>query len=113
MRRNGPVLLALALAACKPDPASGSLDGPTIFAEACARCHGPTGRPTEQLVQQLGVKDLTASELPEKITPALVLHQVKTGSENRIMPSFAGALSAAQMEAVAKYVASPDFMRGK
>ena len=90
--------------------ASGSLDGPTIFAEACARCHGPTGRPTEQLVQQLGVKDLTAPELREKITPALVLHQVKTGSENRIMPSFAGALSAAQMDAVAKYVASPDFM---
>jgi mono/diheme cytochrome c family protein len=104
--------LALALAAgCSSDPTGGSLDGATIYAEACARCHGPRGQPTAQMVQTLAVRDLTEASMRERISVELVFEQVRKGSPNRLMPSFVGALTEAQMKSVAAYVASPDFLQ--
>jgi cytochrome c553 len=113
MARVKRVLLAGLLAACHAchgDPTGGSLDGSTIFAAACAHCHGPTGKPDATAVATMNVRDLTSAELRARVTPALVENQVRLGSANHAMPSFTGTLSEEQIRAVAAYVASAAFI---
>jgi mono/diheme cytochrome c family protein len=98
-------LVLLACTGCGRSIASGEADGPKIFAEACAVCHGPAGRPPESMVSSLGVRDLTAGEFAARATPALVEDQIRNGSENKKMPAFTSdLLSDAQVRAVAAYV---------
>jgi len=104
-------LLLVALAACNGDVAGGATDGPRVFASVCATCHGPSGKPTEAMIQRLNVRDLTAPAFRARVTPALVEAQVRNGSKNKIMPAFQGALDDAQIKAVAAYVASPQFVK--
>jgi mono/diheme cytochrome c family protein len=106
-------LACVVLAACDRERAGGSLDGAEIFRTQCATCHGGRGRPPEAMVARLGVKDLTARDFRAKVTAELVGAQVRHGSQNKLMPSFAGALSEAQIEAVAAYVASPGFVAAR
>jgi mono/diheme cytochrome c family protein len=96
---------------CHGDVAGGEVDGAKIFERACTMCHGPTGKPDAAMVARIGVKDLTSPELRARITPALVAKQVRAGS--RQMPAFQGALTEQQIEAVASYVASPQFLERK
>jgi mono/diheme cytochrome c family protein len=103
------ILLVAALAACNGDPAGSAKDGPQVFASVCATCHGPNGKPTASRVQVMNVRDLTAPEFRARVTPQLVEAQVRNGSKNKIMPAFQGALTDAQIKAVAAYVASPAF----
>lgn len=103
------VLLFLVAACNNTQVAGGATNGPKVFASVCATCHGPGGKPTEAMIQRLNVRDLTAPEFRARVTPALVENQVRTGSKNKIMPSFDGALSDAQIKSVAAYVASPTF----
>src|SRR5689334_6570334 len=98
------VVALVAAAACSPEVAGGKADGKAVFAEACARCHGDAGVPPASLRAQLGVKDLTTAEFQARATPKLIVDQVTHGSKNKIMPSFAGALSQPQIDAVAAYV---------
>lgn len=104
------IALALCLAGCEKGPRTASTDGVQVFHSICASCHGPTGKPTEANVARLGVKDLTSPELRARVTPELVEKQVRTGSQNKLMPSFEGALTDAQIKAVAAFVASPKFL---
>ncbi len=97
--------IALILAGCTTT----STNGKEIFANACTRCHGPTGKPTAAMVATQGVHDLTAPEFRKKVTVELVDHQIHWGSKNKLMPGFDGALSDEQIAAVAAYVASPSF----
>jgi cytochrome c oxidase cbb3-type subunit 3 len=106
------VLFLVALAACNSSVAGGATDGPKVFSSVCATCHGPTGKPTEAMIQRLNVRDLTAPEFRARVTPALVENQVRTGSKNKLMPAFGGALDDAQIQAVAAYVASLAFVQG-
>jgi cytochrome c oxidase cbb3-type subunit III len=104
-RRIALVLLGCAACAgCTNGIAGGAADGPKVFAEACAACHGPSGRPPEALVASLGVRDLTAPEFRARVSEQLVEHQVRTGAQNGKMPSFVGTLTDAQITAVAAYV---------
>lgn len=100
--------------ACNREPAGGSTDGATVYATLCATCHGPDGRPPAAMVARLGVRDLTAPELRARIAasgPGLVEQQVRHGSQNKLMPAFEGAISDAQIRAVAAYVAAPGFVQ--
>lgn len=94
------VLILLAVAGCSSEVAGGRADGPAVFAEACARCHGESGTPSPSLVAQLGVKDLTVTPL----TIERIEQQIRQGSDNKIMPAFAGVLKDDQIAAVAAYV---------
>jgi mono/diheme cytochrome c family protein len=102
--RRAAVLAALALAGCDAQVAGGRADGPAVFAEACARCHGPGGVPPASMVAQLGVKDLTSAHVRAQMSDEDVRRQIRQGSANRRMPGFEGALSDAQIEAVVAYV---------
>lgn len=100
----------VATAACNGQPAGGSTDGQAVFQLLCATCHGPDGRPPAAMAARLGVRDLTAAEFRARVTPDLVEQQVRGGSKNKLMPAFEGAISDAQIKAVAAYVASPQFV---
>lgn len=104
-------LLVLSLAACKADATEGSIEGAKIFETMCASCHGPKGKPTEAMAARLGVRDLTSGELRARVSPALVENQVRKGSANKLMPALEGALTDAQIKAVAAWVASPAFLQ--
>lgn len=103
-------LVATSAIACSGGAGSDAKDGPAVFQSMCATCHGPDGRPPASMVARIGVRDLTESEFRARVTPALVEHQVRAGSRTKLMPSFAGALTDAQIEAVSAYVASPQFL---
>lgn len=99
-----------AAAACSRDATGGTVEGPALFATLCSACHGEMGKPPESMVLRLGVRDLTAPELRARITPELVERQMRRGSENKLMPSFEGVATDAQIRALAAYVASPAFL---
>jgi cytochrome c oxidase cbb3-type subunit 3 len=100
-------MFVLALVACNHD--GDTADGVQVFANVCAACHGPEGKPNEAMVARIGVKDLTAPDERAKITPAFVENQVRNGSKNKLMPGFAGALRDDQIKSVAAFVASSRF----
>lgn len=107
-----PILLAFvaALAGCEQKRAVGTVDGAQIYGSVCAACHGPKGKPDAAMVARMNVRDLTSSELRSRVTPELVEKQVRKGSDNKLMPSFDGALTDEQIKAVSAYVASPEFL---
>ncbi|HEU5058978.1 MAG TPA: cytochrome c [Kofleriaceae bacterium] len=104
MTRPAVLAALLCLAACRDQIAGGRADGAAIFAEACARCHGPNGEPDAASVARLGVKPLTSDNVQQRLTDEEIRRQIVRGSENKQMPSFAGALSDAQVEAVIEHV---------
>jgi len=103
-------VLALGTAGCEQGGAGKGSDGAQLYQNMCATCHGPKGKPMEAMVARLNVRDLTSQELRARITPALVELQIRKGSQNKLMPSFEGALTDEQIRAVAAYVASPEFL---
>jgi mono/diheme cytochrome c family protein len=56
------------------------------------------------MVAQLGVKDLRSAEFRSRATREGVAQQIRAGSANKLMPAFAGALTEAQIAALAAYV---------
>jgi cytochrome c553 len=105
-----PWILLAFLAACDQGRSSGT-DGAQLYQNMCATCHGPKGKPTEAMVARINVRDLTSQELRSRITPALVEQQIRKGSQNKMMPSFEGALSDEQIKALAAYISSPTFLQ--
>jgi mono/diheme cytochrome c family protein len=105
MRRLA-LLLPLLFGGCDRKVAGGRADGPAVFAEVCARCHGDHGQPPPEIVRSVGAKDLTADEFKARATRALIEAQIRGGSANKVMPAFADVLTEAQIEAVAAYVLS-------
>jgi mono/diheme cytochrome c family protein len=104
------LLVLVACAACSGDVTGGSDSGPELFAKLCSSCHGATGKPPPALELRLGVRDLTAPAVREKLTPAIVEGQIRRGSQNGLMPAFEGLLKPPQLKALSEYVASPAFL---
>ena len=102
-------LLLVLLVGCSAKTTS--TDGAALYQTFCASCHGPRGKPDATMAARLGVRDLTSPELRTRITPKLVEQQIRKGSQNKLMPAFEGALSDAQMQAIADYVASTSFLQ--
>jgi cbb3-type cytochrome c oxidase subunit III len=79
-------------------PASLGTDGAAIFKAECAGCH------TLAAAGATGTVGPNLDQLASKLTLAIVVRQVTNGGA--VMPPFKGVLSAAQIQAVAKYVSS-------
>lgn len=77
-------------------PSALGTDGKTIFTSECASCH------TLAAAQATGTIGPNLDQL--KPAEAIVKHQVEVGGS--VMPAFKGTLTAAQIAAVAKFVAS-------
>lgn len=109
------ILLAFTVAAAACDQgasrAGSTTDGAQIYQDMCATCHGPDGTPPAAMKARLDVRDLSGAEFRARATPALVEQQVRTGSKNKLMPAFAGALTDEQIKVVSAYVASPAFLQ--
>lgn len=98
------VLLVLWLAGCGRDVAGGKANGPAVFAEVCARCHGSTGKPPPEMAAQLGVRDLTEQGLHQRMSLSDIRAVVARGKSGTAMPAFTGALTEEQIDAVAAHV---------
>jgi mono/diheme cytochrome c family protein len=97
-------LLLILLAACRRQVAGGQADGPRVYAEACARCHGPDGVPDPGLRAQLGVKDLTDPELHARLSDDDLRRQIREGSDNKKMPAFNEMLTPEQVDALVAHI---------
>lgn len=107
-----PALCLIFVAACSAKEQAGTtVDGAELYEKFCATCHGPTGKPDATMAAKLGVRDLTSPELRARVTPGLVEQQVRNGSQNKLMPAFAGAFTDEQIRAIATYVSSPEFLK--
>lgn len=104
MTRAAVLAALFLLAGCRDRIAGGRADGAAIFSEVCARCHGPDGNPDAASVARLGVKPLTSEHVQKSLSDDDIRRQILRGSENKQMPSFAGALSDAQVDAVIAHV---------
>jgi mono/diheme cytochrome c family protein len=106
------VLAAIvALGGCdRPTISADVVEGPKLYAAYCAVCHGATGKPPASMVAQIGVRDLTTTEIRARISKELVEKQVRKGSPNRLMPAMEGMLTDEQIKAVSAWVASPEFL---
>ena len=71
--------------------------GAGVYTRTCAMCHGPTGGGTAMGVPLAAAKDI--AKIKEKVTKGVVA----TGDK---MPPMGAALSAEDLDAVAKYVAA-------
>lgn len=96
--------LALAQIGCERKIAGGEADGAKIFAEVCARCHGPRGEPNQSMIARYGVKNLRSHHVQAEMKDADIRRQILKGSKNKQMPSFQGALSDEQIDAVIAHV---------
>jgi mono/diheme cytochrome c family protein len=102
------VLGAALLFGCSGKVAGGEADGSRIFAEVCSRCHGIGGEPSPSMVARYGVKNLRSRRVQEEMSDARIRAQILEGSANKQMPSFEGALTDEQIEAVIAHVRSLD-----
>ena len=93
------------------EPTGGPTDGTQCSQSMCATCHGPTRQAAGRDGRAARRQDLTRAGVPRAGHAELVEHQVRNGSKNKLMPAFEGALSDAQIKAVAAYVASPAVSR--
>lgn len=88
--------------------AAGSVDGKTIFASACARCHGADGIPTKAMMARTGAKSLLSPSLQNDWTDDQIRERILQGSASRSMPAFKGALSEEQLVAIVAYIRAMD-----
>ncbi len=110
VKREVLAVVAVVIGACRGEPDTSTQDGAVVYAKYCITCHGATGKPSDVMVAQLRVRDLTAPDVRAKLTSERVRAQVRDGSQNKLMPAFGGILGEAQIAAVATYVTSPQFV---
>jgi len=95
--RTAVLLAGLALAA---GVAARAADGPAVFADNCASCHGMDGRARTPAGRKLHAKDLTLSRL----TDEQIEHQIREGQKDeqgkQAMPPFQDQLTPDEIKAL-------------
>jgi len=97
--------VVLALATSAPARADGP-DGARIYAEQCAGCHGDDGRGDGPAAAALIPKPRNFRDPAfwQDRTPAQIEAIVRAGKPGSMMMAFGGALSDAEIAAVARFV---------
>jgi len=83
---------------------AGKVDARALFVENCATCHGENGRAHTFHGWLVGAQNLTDPKWQQNTTDAEIIHAITTGPS--VMPAFGKKLSAAEIQALAKYVRS-------
>lgn len=103
-------LLAAATAARQDAPAPGGpidpglLDGPQLFARACATCHGLDGSGTGPTVLDRPARDFREGGFSFGNTPEAVLRTITHGIPGTPMPAWEQALTEEQRRVLAQHV---------
>jgi cytochrome c553 len=92
------VLASLAAAA------SAQADAPALFAANCAKCHGLDGSGTGPTVLDRPARNFKEGGFSFGNTPEIIARTIAHGIPGSPMPTFEGALSDAQIQALAAYV---------
>jgi mono/diheme cytochrome c family protein len=79
-------------------------DGPSIFVQNCAPCHGKDGKARTPMARKLGVKDLTQSQISDPQIEQQIREGRKGADGKQQMPSFGEKLSAEQLKLLIRYV---------
>ena len=82
--------------------AAGNPDGPTVYKEKCAMCHGQDGKG----FPALKTPDFTDPKWQAGITDQQIVDTIKNGKKSTPMPAFSGKLSDDDIAAVKTYVRS-------
>ena len=103
-RRRAAAFLALLLPALATSVRAA--DGPALFADNCASCHGPDGRARTPAGKKVHAKDLTLSKLMD----AEIEKQIKEGTKDSrglvAMPPFKDQLADDDIKALIPVVKS-------
>lgn len=98
------LLLAVLGAGCSTNVAGTPIriEPATLYAQNCARCHGPEGKPDPNLKAAMpALRDFTDPAFQQ--VPNHQIESVIMGGKNQ-MPPFGGAMSPAKIQSVAGYV---------
>ena|SRR5689334_3693981 len=86
-----------------PTPAAAA-DAAAIYAEKCAKCHGPDGKGVDKYKKQ-GMEDMTAAKWQSANSDAKISSAIKNGKGD-FMPAWKGKLTPAEITAMVKYIRS-------
>jgi len=97
-------LLVLASLASLAAAGSAQADAPALFAANCAKCHGLDGSGTGPTVLDRPARNFKEGGFSFGNTPEVIARTIAHGIPGSPMPTFEGALSDAQIQALAAYV---------
>jgi len=81
-----------------------AMDGERIYREHCASCHAPDGKGRTPAGKKLGVKDLSASTLPDAEIARQILEGTTEAKGKARMPAFKEKLGPAEVASLAVYI---------
>jgi mono/diheme cytochrome c family protein len=99
-------LPALAVSACStpgddPGPAL-PVDPAAIYAQMCARCHGPDGRGDPEIKKTLPVRDFSDPIFQARATSDDIARTIMAGKNQ--MPAFGGLMSQPKIQSLSGFV---------
>lgn len=84
----------------------GAADGPTLFKQHCALCHGKDGKADTPAAKKFGAKDLSASKTEDTEITRQIHEGKRDDKGKQLMPGFAEKLSAEDIVALVGQVKS-------
>ncbi|MDA7084866.1 cytochrome c [Pseudomonas sp. SA3-5] len=94
------LLASLALLATAP--AQAQVDGPALYQQHCAKCHGDDGRASNMRGRLLFAQDLGDAKWQEHTSDAQILAAIRNGA--RMMSGYASKLNLEQQQALVQVV---------
>src|SRR5215216_678021 len=79
-------------------------DAAAIYAEKCAKCHGPDGKGVDKYKKQ-GIEDFTDAKFQKGYTDAKIAAVINNGKGD-FMPAWKGKLKPAEVTALVKHIRS-------
>lgn len=87
---------------CVAAPALADIDGPALYKERCAKCHGGDGQATTWRGYLFFARDFADADWQQRQTDARILRRINDGPG--VMPAFENSLTLAEREALVQVV---------
>ena len=97
---NAKIFSMMTLLACAP--AYAAVDGPALYQENCAKCHGVSGAADSFRGYLYFARNFTNGDWQRAKSDAYILDKINSGP--RIMPSYEDSLSAEEKQALIQVV---------